>query len=446
MKINCKSIVSLLAAATLLLSLCACGTSSGTNTNANGAAPAQQAANENIELSIWHIWPDSTNETNKIITGFAEQYQKENPHVKINLDATQQDEYQQRKLKVAAATGSQGDIFYTWAPGYSRQFIDAGAVLPLDDYFAEDKTYDRMLDGVMDYFMFDGKAYGIPCKNWAGVMFCNTELFEKYNVEYPETWDQLLTAVKTFRSEGLTPMAMGGKDAWHIGMYHNAIALRTAGVQYCNDALQGLASLDTPEIVESARLMKELSDAGAFMDGTLGVTYDEAQMEFFMGLVPMYYSGNWTSGDVDSDDNDVKGLIKVMPMPTVSGGKGDATTHLGGVAEGFMVNSNTKHPDEAVKLAIALTEYMSQKCYIIGDGLPAWKMDVDESEVSPTLIEIKKIINDASGFVLAWDTFLEGAAIDAHYNLLQALIGGTVTPEEFAQQMEEANKAQKSQE
>ena len=89
-----------------------------------------------------------------------------------------------------------------------------------------------------------------------------------------------------------------------------------------------------------------------------------------------------------------------------------------------------------------MTKYMSQECYKIGDSLPAWKLpDIDESEVSPTLIAIKNLIQDSTGYVLAWDTFLAGAAIDAHYQALQALIADTMTPEEFAVAMDEAVKA-----
>lgn len=395
---------------------------------------------EQVELSLWHIWPSDMK--TEFIADFVEQYMADNPHVKITIDATQQDEYQQRKLKVATATGMQGDVFYTWGAGYAQQFVDAGAVLPLDAYFEADNTYDRMLDGVLDYFTYDGKVYGIPNKNWCGILFCNTELFEEYGVEYPETWDQLMTAVSTFREAGLTPMALGAKDAWHIGMYQNALALRTAGVDACNDALLGDASFDTPEIVESARLMKELYDAEAFMKGTLGIAYDEAQMEFFMGLVPMYYSGDWTAQDCDDPENDIQGKVKVMSMPAVPNGKGDTTTFLGGVVEGYMVNAHTKYPEEAVRFAIALTEYQSQMSYIVGDGMPAWKTNIDESDVSPTLLAIKNLISDATGYVLAWDTALVGSAIDAHYNLLQQLLGGEVTPEEFAQKMQEANEAQ----
>lgn len=434
MKLSIRAFLSLITAATLMATMVSCAKPAESTTGSGVTPSTSEAPKEDVELSLWHIWP--TGSITEIISKFVEQYQQDNPHVKIKIDATQQDEYQQRKLKVAAATGMQGDVFMSWGAGYTQPFIDAGAVLPLDDYFAADKTEDRMMDGVLDYFKYDGKTYGLPLKKWAGVLFCNTEIFDANQVAYPETWEQLMAAVKTFGEKDITPLVLGAKDAWHIGMLQNALAVRTAGVEASNAALAGNASFDTPEMVQSAQLLKDLNDAGAFGKGTLGISADEAQMEFYMGKVPMYYSGSWTAAECDSDENDLTGKIKVMPMPTVQGGKGDATTYLGGAIDAYMVNGKTKYPDEAVKFAIALTEYQSAESYKIGDSIPAWNIDVDESNVSPVLIDINNMTKNATGYVLAWDTFLVGADIDNHYNLLQGLIGGTVTPEDFAKKMQ----------
>jgi raffinose/stachyose/melibiose transport system substrate-binding protein len=185
----------------------------------------------------------------------------------------------------------------------------------------------------------------------------------------------------------------------------------------------------------------DLVNARAFDPGVLGISADEASMEFELGNIPMYYSGSWTAAQCESPENLIQGKIKVFPLPAVPGGKGGISKFLGGAIDTYMVNSKTKYPDEAVAFAIALTEYQSNEGYIVGDSVTAWKSDIDESKVNPVLIEINKLTDNADGYVLAWDTFLTGSAIDAHYNLLQQLVGGAVSPEEFARKMEEANVA-----
>ena len=397
-------------------------------------------AEEKITLSFWHIWP--SDQMGKIVDDYVALYQEQHPNVTIESIATQEFEYQQTKLRIAAANRSQGDVFMCWGGGYAETYVNAGAVLPLDDYLAANKVYDDLLDGSLTYATYGGKVYGLPLKQWVGVLYCNHELFEQYGAKLPETFEELLAAVKVFADNKVTPMALGAKDGWHIGMYQNALAVRTAGADYMNEALAGKASLDTPEIAESARLLVQLNEAGAFPRGTMGLGSEESQEEFLMGLIPMYYCGSWVASGVDSEDNAIKGKITVMPMPEVEGGKGDKTAFSGGVIDMMMVNSATKYPDQAFDFALGMTKYMSQECYMIGDSLPAWKLEgIDDSLVSPTLIAINDLLQTSTGYVLAWDTFITGAAIDTHYQLLQGLIAGTVSPEQFATQMQEANLA-----
>lgn len=426
MKQLSKRILSLVLITSMVLTLAAC--SKDSKTTASKEEPKT--------ITLWHTWPTGTNKV--IIDKFIEEYQQKN-NVIIKAEATQVDEYQQRKLKVAISGNSVADVFLTYGAGYSKPFIDAKAVLDLEPYLKKDETKDRIVEGMAEYFTYNSKTYGLPIKSWAGVLFCNTELFKANGVEIPKTMDELMLAVKAFRAKDITPMVLGAKDAWHIGMIQNALAVRTAGAEYVNKALKGEATFDTPEIVESAKLLVDLFKSDAFVKGTLGVSSDEAQMEFFMSNVPMYYGGSWLPVDFESKENAVQGKVKAVPMPIVEGGKGDATQFLGGSIEGYMVSSKTKYPEEAVKFAIALSEYQSIEGYKLGDGVACWKNNVDETKLNPVLAQVNELTKGSTGYVLAWDTFLQGAAIDTHYNLLQGLIGGTVTPEQFAKKMQEAS-------
>lgn len=395
------------------------------------------SAEEQITLNFWHIWP--TDQMSEIISDYIAQYEAEHPNIHIEASGYQEAEYQYQKLPIAVSNYSQGDVFFCWGGGAARSYVEAGAVMQLDERLEKNHVYDDMLDGTLTNATYDGHIYGLPLKQWAGVLFCNQELFDQYNVQIPHTWDEMMAAVKTFRENGVTPMVLGAREAWHIGMIQNALAVRTAGPDYVNAALAGEKTMNTEAIVKSAQLLIDLNNAGAFCDGTLGIGAEEAQEEFYMGRVAMYFGGSWCSAGCDNKDNDLVGKVTVTYLPTVEGGMGDENTFSGGVIDMMMVNSKTEHPDEAFDFALGMTKYMSQECYKIGDSLPAWKLpDVDESKVSPTLIQVKNLIQNSTGYVLAWDTFLSGAAIDAHYQALQAMIAGTMTAEEFAAEMDRA--------
>ena len=50
------------------------------------------------------------------------------------------------------------------------------------------------------------------------------------------------------------------------------------------------------------------------------------------------------------------------------------------------------------------------------------------------------MVKESTGYVLAWDTFLEGADADTHKNLVAEIFAGTKTPEDFAKGMQKLNE------
>ena len=498
------------------------------------AADDVQLTDEEITLKFWDIWPEGQPMA-PLVQDYIAQYEEEHPNIHIEEIATQEVDYQTTKLRVAAADSSQGDVFFCWGGGYAKTYVDAGVVLPLDEYYEKYGVNDELLQGATTYCTYNDQTYGLPLKQWAGVLFCNKRIFDENNLEIPTTYDEMIECIKVFRENGVTPMVLGAKDGWHIGMIQNMLAVRTAGADYMNSALAGDATLDTPEIVESARLLAEMNEAGAFPEGTLGISSDEAEELFYSGMVPMFFAGSWAAQSVDSPDNACSqdeivvttfpsvengkgdttqysgGVIDffminnatehpdeafdlneagafpegtlgissdeaeelfysgMVPMffagswaaqsvdspdnacsqdeivvttfPSVENGKGDTTQYSGGVIDFFMINNATEHPDEAFDFAYGMTKYMSKEAYILGDSLPCWTdLDTGDADISPSLAKVQELIQDSTGYVLAWDTFLTGSAIDASYNLLQGVIEGSITPEDFASQIEQAKE------
>ena len=61
----------------------------------------------------------------------------------------------------------------------------------------------------------DGKIYAVPVRSYWEGLFCNTDLFEKYGVELPTTWDRLVAAIRTFRQNGVVPLSVSLSDVPH---------------------------------------------------------------------------------------------------------------------------------------------------------------------------------------------------------------------------------------
>lgn len=172
----------------------------------------------------------------------------------------------------------------------------------------------------------------------------------------------------------------------------------------------------------------------------MGLSRDEATAEFNQGKAAMYFGGNFDAAAFDSDPSSlVKGKIDAYKFPTIEGGKGDPTEYIGGAVGALVISANTKHKDEAVKATKYLAKELAVMGYVIGSGLPTWKVDdVDQSQVAPLEIQImNNIVKGASSSVPAWDIYLEGDAAQTHKDLVAQLFAKQITPEEYAKQMQE---------
>lgn len=448
MKKSIVRIMSLILALVVVMGLVACGekqpasADQGGNTE-NVSKDASKDASKDVEkqevtLKLWHIWAAESESNRAPFLKVLNDFQNEYPNIKLEIDETESQTYM-TKIKTTAAANELPDVFYYQSGGLLKNFVDAGKVLCLDDYL-KDGTMDRIIPGTLVNMTYDGKVYGLPYTLACAVFYANEEMFNENNIKIPETYDELVEAVKAFRAKGITPMTVGAKDLWPTTQYFDILAIRTAGYQACYDAIHKTGSFEDPGIIEAARKFQELAKLGAFNDGALGLTRDESEVPFYEGQVPMYVSGNWTSGNIQKEGTKVKDKVVALKFPLVEGGKGDINDFTGGAADSFSVSSQTEHPDEAVQTLIYVCENHSREAFLVGAGMPTWNFEFDESKIDPLILQSVKNTQDAKTFTLWWNSALDSRDSDIYHNELQKLLALQSTPEEFCRNMQKMNE------
>jgi raffinose/stachyose/melibiose transport system substrate-binding protein len=398
---------------------------------ASSSANPASASNQKVTLTFWNNY---TNDPQHIMADTITEWNTKNPNIQINASATENNAYK-LKIKTAIAAGNAPDIIYTWAGGFTQPFVQANKILALDSYL-NDGTKDKMLTGALTNITYDGKVYGLTYNQQAGALYCNTQLFDKNGVKIPTTFDELLAAVKTFKSKGVTAMTVGEKDEWPGMWYFDMIALRETGAQMSLDALNKKASYNQAPFADAAGKLQDLVKAGAFSANVLSETRDQSVAEFTQGKIPMYFSGNFDASMIDASS--LKGHVTAVKFPTITGSKGVDTEYLGGGADALAVSANSKYKDQAVQAIKFLAATYSSRMYLSGGGLPEWKYDdIDESKIDPLSKQIMStIVQGSTGSVPAWDLYLTGNDAQTHYDLVQSLFGNQITPQQFAEQMQ----------
>ncbi|WP_308415509.1 ABC transporter substrate-binding protein [Sporanaerobium hydrogeniformans] len=216
MKKHFKNLSALLLMGTMVMNMTACGKAEekqGAVTpevKKESTDTGKKAEEEQITITLWHQSVADTDPVKRIIEDSVEEYHALHPNITIVQDGVTGEQYK-TKIKTAFAAGEAPDIAYMFGGGsFVKPYIDAGYLLPIDEYLTED-TKSKILDGMLENCMYNGKTYTLPTITFLANLYCNTEMFEKAGAEYPTTWEELLEASKKLRAAGYTPIILGEK-------------------------------------------------------------------------------------------------------------------------------------------------------------------------------------------------------------------------------------------
>ncbi len=139
--------------------------------------------------------------SNKVYQDVVDEFEKRNPDIKVELMMLPWDAYH-RKILTMFAAGSKLDVMRL-ANSYFPQFMEKGALLPLDEYIAKDKDEidpdDFYPEALMGGRGEDGRVYGLPVDIAGWAIYYNRGLFDEAGLPYPDeswTWDTLLEMAK----------------------------------------------------------------------------------------------------------------------------------------------------------------------------------------------------------------------------------------------------------
>ena len=204
------------------------------------------------------------------------------------------------KVAVAMSGGNPPQIYAGFGGGTLQAQVEAGKVYALDDALGKyPGWFDQFFPGVLKNAVVDGKTYAIPMNGIQPVvLFYSKPLFEKYGVKPPTTWDELMAAVETFKSNGIIPISIAGvrTDAWTELMWLEYLVDRNGGPEPFNNAVAGKADAwKDPAFLKAAQMIKQLVDAGAFGDTFSSVSYANGQSDalIYTDKAAMQLQGTW---------------------------------------------------------------------------------------------------------------------------------------------------------
>lgn len=262
------------------LGLVAC---SGNNHAAAGSATSGT-------INWWGWTPTNTDEANGFIAAFNKQY----PNIKVNFKLIGISDYQ-AAMRPALASNSGPDVYDLQPGAYVQQFGGyAEDLTPTAEKAFGSNWKSKIAKIAVDGLTSKGKLTALPIgSSYAGSLWYNADLFKKYQLQPPKTLAEWKQVCKTFQSNGVGCFAQGASQE---GFDQDTLQAISNSVQpgYWTKASKGDAKWDSPQIVKTLSIWKDLFDSGIMQSGALGAQqYPDINNAFLTGKYAMVMMGSW---------------------------------------------------------------------------------------------------------------------------------------------------------
>lgn len=322
-------------------------------------------ADDTITLNF-QMWSDEE----ELFTELIRLYEAEHPNVKINMTCTPSSDYTV-KLQTVLGGGGDVDMFGISSPPGLAEYVNKGAVRPLDDLIAAAGTDLSGVQSILGSIAIDGKTYGLPYKTSSWFVVYNKDIFDAAGVPYPTgawTWEEYAEiAAKLTSGEG------ADKIYGSLNFQPTSMWWRVPG-----NSMGATNPLNDDELhawMRAAEFCKSLSDAGSQplyedMAGDAGADYAG---NFLQGKYGMFYNGDWVIEMLNTAIRNGDGNVNydIAPLPHWEGEQ--AVTP--GAAAVLMVTESSKNAEAAYDFIAFCTGAEASKTLLAMDYFPAWQDD-----------------------------------------------------------------------
>jgi raffinose/stachyose/melibiose transport system substrate-binding protein len=375
------------------------------------AAPTAQAP---VTIRWWSYY--GVNDRCLTCGTMAKTFEDQNPGVTVELSHGAAD--YSTKLATAFASGDPPELAGTTHTTMLVQISD-GAILPLDDWYVQSGTKDRMHPAALAWNTTDGKLSA--------------------GVKEPTTKDELYQVVKDLDGKVKFPFLFAGMSTWLWPELMSLIQAQTTGITLIE---QGTAKKDyhIPELGQAVDLFAEMWK-NIVPDAALGIEANDSITTFANGEVGIIsYHTAWLAGIKAAVSQAGKVILGSFADPVLFVDQ-PKSPWPAGYGSCFVVPKQNKYLTETFALMSSIWSVDSQRSLAgAGLGIPPLPETWD-AITDPLYQNAIKHIGQSTPEALFWVDFMHPRVNEALYTSLLALVKGEGTSDQVLDAMTEAIQA-----
>lgn len=407
-------------------------TAAGMMAAVSGCGPSDAAADENV-VTYWSQYTEGEAQQKVMASAIADFEKKTG----IEVDVSWQGRSNVSKIVPALTTDNVPDLIDSSTAKLAPVLAATNQALPLDDVLDMKVGGTKVSDVIPDKYIKGSNLYTDKDKLWmipysltSDAIWFNAAKHPGLATNPPQTWDEFISVLDTLKAEGVTPLVADGDIGGYNAYWFVTLLMRNMGP----GALQDIAhdktgrAWDNPKVLDAAKKVEQLVDAGYFIDGYAASKFPAQQQNWADNQAAMIFMGSWLP--TEAAPYAAKGFeFDSFPFPTTTGKFDSARADFIGHA----IPEAADNPEGAKKFIAFLLKKKYQDAF----GKKADILPIrPDSEVAPTLQGIKQNLKEADEFHQQNDgVTLPGYNEKIFWPTNDSLFKGTISAEQFVATM-----------
>ena len=343
-----------------------------TGCSSSASNDAAKSAEGVVHIKVWAWYPE--------FQGVVDVFNR--THKNIQIDWTNAgagtDEYTKIQTALKAGKGAPDVVMIEFQElptiNLTKHLVDMGQ-------YGANAIKGDFVDWAWSQVSDGDKVYAIPVDAGPMALLYRKDIFDKYQLKVPTTWDEFRTEAQKLKaaSPGSFMTDFGANDAgFMMGL------MQQAGSRPYTYSASNLPNIGVNVNNDGAK--KAMTYWQGMVADKLADTTGYGTTDFYNGLTTgkyaTYIAAGWGPGYLSSVAKTTSGKWRAAPLPQWTAG-GTVQADWGGSS--FAVTDQSQHPKEATQVAME----------IFGSAQEPWKIGIDKAFLFPTAKPI-----------LTWDYFV----------------------------------------
>lgn len=288
------------------------------------------------------------------------------------------------------------DIVIWHAGERLKKYIELGLVLPISDIWQQPSLKNNYSAAIRKAVTYHQQQFALPFSYYLWGMYYKKSLVKRLKLTPPTSWAEFEQTLAIFKQNNITPIFIGTRNLWPVGIWFEYLNLRLNGFDYHEQFLKGQISAHDKGIQQLLKKWQMMIEKGYFFKEHHNKTLAHGVPYIYREQVGLMLAGNVIESQLPSL---VINDLSLFPFPAINNNRQNIqVTPL----DIMFISSNSQQVELAKKflLFMANADIQQQHNQTIHQIPVNTKAQLTKSEIERQTI---KTLNNAEKLTLFFD-------------------------------------------